>query len=699
MRKIFILAAFLVFAFPCFSQQGNTIMVFFPGVPTGTCAFVELSVNSATGDLYNCKNGAWNKVSGGGGGGGSTTFDLIGSGTNTTAAMILGSGSSLNFSGTGTSNASSINGIAISGTPHAGQLPISTSGTTAAWGDPVVSGPDANGAVPTGNPLVGAGWDGTDVRRFLTDSTGVLQINQTGGTVTINTTSPLGGGGGVAFGGTLTLTCSTCALTSTTVNGHALSSNVTVSASDLTTGTLPHAQLPSLVSGDIPANTANTTGTAGGLSANIAESQVTSLTTDLSNRALTSTTVNGHALSSNVTVSASDLTTGTLPHAQLPTLVSGDIPSNTANTSGNATTATGLASYPTLCVGSQFSQGLSSGSNNCASIPTLNQSTTGSAASLSISGQSGLLTFSGLTSSNRAKTVRDAADTVLELGGSYTPTGTWNWTSASVTWPTFNQATTGNAATATALQSAPSQCTSTQAAIGIAASGNAAGCWSPLQNPMTTSGDIIYGASSGTPTRLGANSTGTGQYLYSVSSGVPVWRTPVIGDITGGTSSANYAFTGTDTFTSITPASAGGTNLGTAALPFGTLYLGTAATNNFAVTPGTLAAARTFTMNDPLNNVRMSYVVASGTQALPTASITTATCNSGTASTATNTASTDSIIWDFNSAPTTSNKYGSFLVVYPVPSSNTVTWYVCNPSATTSTPTAMTVNYAVIRTP
>jgi len=51
----------------------------------------------------------------------------------------------------------------------------------------------------------------------------------------------------------------------TTVNGHALSANVVVSASDISTGTLPHAQLPALVSGDIPNNAANTTGTAGGL--------------------------------------------------------------------------------------------------------------------------------------------------------------------------------------------------------------------------------------------------------------------------------------------------------------------------------------------------------------------------------------------------------------------------------------------------
>ena len=82
-------------------------------------------------------------------------------------------------------------------------------------------------------------------------------------------------------------------------------------------------------------------------------------------------------------------------------------------------------------------------------IPTLNQNTTGSAASLSISGQTGLLTFTGLASTNRTKTVRDAADTILELGGSYTPSGTWNWTSATVTWPTFNQNTTGSAGSVT----------------------------------------------------------------------------------------------------------------------------------------------------------------------------------------------------------------------------------------------------------
>lgn len=77
----------------------------------------------------------------------------------------------------------------------------------------------------------------------------------------------------------------------------------------------------------------------------------------------------------------------------------------------------------------------------------------------------GFIKFSGPTTSEKIKTLRDASDTILELGGSYTPTGTWtnmtlitptlgtpvsgNFSSGTFTWPTFNQNTTGSAATLT----------------------------------------------------------------------------------------------------------------------------------------------------------------------------------------------------------------------------------------------------------
>jgi len=120
---------------------------------------------------------------------------------------------------------------------------------------------------------------------------------------------------------------------------------------------------------------------------------------------------------------------------------------NTVNATGGVVTVDGSATLtnktltsPTLttpALGTPASGTLT----NC-TFPTLNQNTSGSAASLSVSGQTGLLTVTGLASTNRAKTVRDAADTILELGGSYTPTGTW--TSLTMVTPVLGTPTSGN---------------------------------------------------------------------------------------------------------------------------------------------------------------------------------------------------------------------------------------------------------------
>jgi len=149
----------------------------------------------------------------------------------------------------------------------------------------------------------------------------------------------------------------------------------------------------------------------------------------------------------------------------------------------------------------------------------------------------------------------------------------------------------------------------------------------------------------------------------------------------------------------ILPSAAGGTDLGSTALPFGNLWLGTAATNNFKFQPASTTGARIITIADPLSptTVAMPLTIASGTKALNTASITTATCDAGAAVAATGVLSTDTVDWSFNAAPTATNKYGAFLVVYAVPSAGNVTFYTCNPSATTSTPTAMSINWSVRR--
>lgn len=63
-------------------------------------------------------------------------FSAITSGTNTTAAMVLGTGSSLTVSGTGTNNATAIDGVTVTGVPTVGQVPTATSGTAATWQTP-----------------------------------------------------------------------------------------------------------------------------------------------------------------------------------------------------------------------------------------------------------------------------------------------------------------------------------------------------------------------------------------------------------------------------------------------------------------------------------------------------------------------------------------------------------------------------------
>ena len=71
----------------------------------------------------------------------------------------------------------------------------------------------------------------------------------------------------------------------------------------------------------------------------LSESQVANLTTDLAAKVPTSTTVNGHALTSNITLSASDLTTGILPVANGGTGVSSLGGNGTVLTSNGATAA------------------------------------------------------------------------------------------------------------------------------------------------------------------------------------------------------------------------------------------------------------------------------------------------------------------------------------------------------------------------
>jgi hypothetical protein len=88
--------------------SGGQLVQTFAGVPTGTCGANALAVNTTNGNLYSCNGGVWTLV---GGGGGSSAFSALTSGTNTTAAMVVGTGASLASTGTGTIHASSVGAV------------------------------------------------------------------------------------------------------------------------------------------------------------------------------------------------------------------------------------------------------------------------------------------------------------------------------------------------------------------------------------------------------------------------------------------------------------------------------------------------------------------------------------------------------------------------------------------------------------
>ncbi len=190
---------------------------------------------------------------------------------------------------------------------------------------------------------------------------------------------------------------------------------------------------------------------------------------------------------------------------------------------------------------------------NC-TFPTLNQNTTGSAASLSISGQSGLMTVSGLASTNRIKTVRDAADTLLELGGSYTPTGTW--TSLTMVTPVLGTPTSGVLSNCTGYPGTSALVTTgtltsgatgagftvalgTSTITGIlgSANGGTANGFTKFSGPTTSEKTKTLRDATDTILELGGSYTPTGTWT-SLTMVTPVLGTPISGVLTNCTGTA-----------------------------------------------------------------------------------------------------------------------------------------------------------------
>lgn len=141
------------------------------------------------------------------------------------------------------------------------------------------------------------------------------------------------------------------------------------------------------------------------------------------------------------------LTKGWFTDLQVTNSISGNITGSSTTCSGLAATATILANTRSI-YGNNF--------DGSAALAQIISSVFGGTGN-------GFTKFSGPTTTEKTKTLRDATDTILELGGSYTPTGTWTSLTlvtpalgtpasgnlANCTFPTLNQNTTGSSASCT----------------------------------------------------------------------------------------------------------------------------------------------------------------------------------------------------------------------------------------------------------
>ena len=85
-----------------------------------------------------------------------------------------------------------------------------------------------------------------------------------------------------------------------------------------------------------------------------------------------------------------------------------------------------------------------------------------------------------------------------------------------------------------------------------------------------------------------------------------------------------------------------------------------------------------------------------------TALVASGACETVVTVTATGTATTDAITVGFNGDPTAVTGYGAsatgaVLTIYPYPSSGNVNFKVCNSTASSITPSALTLNWRVTR--
>jgi fibronectin-binding autotransporter adhesin len=195
----------------------------------------------------------------------SPTFTGIAGGTNTTAAMLVGSGASLGVTGTGTISATAIDGVTVTGTPTTGQTIVATGSSAATWQTQAVTFAGiSSGTNTTGIMNCGTGCSVSFSGSGLVNASainGVIVSNTpTAGQVLVSLTGATASWqnpGTVTFGGITTGTNTVATMTCATGCSILTSGSGSIAATSA-----PYSGL----TGTVPTWNQNTTGTAGGLS-------------------------------------------------------------------------------------------------------------------------------------------------------------------------------------------------------------------------------------------------------------------------------------------------------------------------------------------------------------------------------------------------------------------------------------------------
>jgi hypothetical protein len=214
------------------------------------------------------------------------------------------------------------------------------------------------------------------------------------------------------------------------------------------------------------------------------------------------------------------------------------------------------------------------------------------------------------------------------------------------------------------------------------------------QGVITAGTATVNLATYGTGTLARANGgtgvTASGNNTVLVGTGT-VWAPQTITDCQYGL----LAFTqSTNLFscpTSLAASAAGTGTLGTTALPFASLVVGTAATNNLTITPGTFGQGTVASVTDPGLATVVLPTAKRGTVAYTAGALTTGTCSAAITSAVVGLTTTSVVYASLPGAVPTQWQKGITLFAYPTAGQINVS--VCNGTANSITPDSVTLNW------